>query len=225
MMEKFGVETYLKSFPVRGDVRLRALERAHEIRAFEIDLYWKRAGYFWAILAIAFAGYFAGSKYSSKFANAIISDLGLVISLCWYLVNRGGAAWQQNWEFHIDLLEDELTGPLYKTRFNRQEYSFLDISGPYPFSPAQCNALVSLFVALSWMGLFTVSNWRLLCSDTLRLVDYIVGISLGAGAVLMCAAMAYLSTRGGPETRVVAGRTRRYRDTEQVNRAPWEERG
>ena len=30
-----------------------------DIRKFEIDLYWKRAAYFWAFIAATFAGYFA----------------------------------------------------------------------------------------------------------------------------------------------------------------------
>lgn len=35
----------------------RALALALDIRKFEIDLYWKRATYFWAFIAAAFAGY------------------------------------------------------------------------------------------------------------------------------------------------------------------------
>ena len=34
-----------------------ALRRAHEIRKFEIDLYWKRAMYFWALEGAAFAAF------------------------------------------------------------------------------------------------------------------------------------------------------------------------
>lgn len=216
MTEPIGTEHYLRQFPTDGDVRLRALDRAHAIRAFEIDLYWKRAGYFWAILAIAFAGYFASSKYSPGFANAIISDLGLVISLCWYLVNRGGAAWQHNWEFHIDLLEDRITGPLYKTRFNRDEYSFFDVSGPYPFSPSRCNALLSFFILIAWLGLFYVSNEKLL-SATSEHAKRFVGIVTAAAAIVMCAWMTYRASRKGPSRRKVSGRIREYSDTEQIN--------
>ncbi|MCC9001729.1 MAG: hypothetical protein LM549_03765, partial [Candidatus Competibacter sp.] len=35
-----------------------ALEKALDIRKFEIELYWKRAAYFWTLIAAAFAGYF-----------------------------------------------------------------------------------------------------------------------------------------------------------------------
>ena len=37
----------------------RALALALDVRKFEIELYWKRATYFWAFLAVILAGYFA----------------------------------------------------------------------------------------------------------------------------------------------------------------------
>jgi len=36
-----------------------AWEKAWETRTFEIEMYWKRATYFWAFIASAFAGYIA----------------------------------------------------------------------------------------------------------------------------------------------------------------------
>ena len=42
----------------RRQAREKALERAHDIRRFEIDLYWKRATYFWTLLAAVFGGFF-----------------------------------------------------------------------------------------------------------------------------------------------------------------------
>src|SRR5262245_7326599 len=36
----------------------RAFERAWVTRNFEIEMYWKRATYFWAFIASAFVGYF-----------------------------------------------------------------------------------------------------------------------------------------------------------------------
>ncbi|QNR65148.1 hypothetical protein IAQ67_14620 [Paenibacillus peoriae] len=48
----------------------KALEMALDIRKFEIDLYWKRATYFWAFIAATFAGYFLLiSKYSGGEKN------------------------------------------------------------------------------------------------------------------------------------------------------------
>ena len=36
----------------------KAFEKIHDIRKFEIDLYWKRATYNWTFIAAIFAGYF-----------------------------------------------------------------------------------------------------------------------------------------------------------------------
>ncbi|MFM2394507.1 MAG: hypothetical protein RLZZ546_2489, partial [Bacteroidota bacterium] len=35
-----------------------SLTRAYSIRQFELDLYWKRATYFWAFIAVTFTAYF-----------------------------------------------------------------------------------------------------------------------------------------------------------------------
>ena len=99
----------------------KALEFALDIRKFEIELYWKRATYFWAFIAISLAGF--GSLLAAKEircdekgeALLTASCLGLVFSVAWYFVNRASKLWQENWEKHVDLLEDEVIGPLYKT--------------------------------------------------------------------------------------------------------------
>src|SRR5277367_3518599 len=87
----------------------KALEYALDIRKFEIDLYWKRATYFWAFIAAAFAGYGLTYKTAADlepWLSTVFSSLGLVFSVAWHLVNRGSKFWQNNWERHVDLLED-----------------------------------------------------------------------------------------------------------------------
>ena len=37
--------------------RAEALKQALDIRKFEIDLYWRRANYFWTFIGAAFVGY------------------------------------------------------------------------------------------------------------------------------------------------------------------------
>jgi hypothetical protein len=100
-----------------------AFYQVSDIRKFEIDLYWKRAGYFWALIAVAFAGYFAilSSQHipNKFFLSFIVGAIGLVFTFAWHLVNRGSKYWQENWENHLDLLEDGITGPLYKTLLER----------------------------------------------------------------------------------------------------------
>jgi hypothetical protein len=151
-MGQIDRERYLADFPT-GCVRKEALKQALDIRKFEIDLYWKRATYFWAFIAASFAGYFVLQKDADLANIYIISCLGFVFSLAWYLVNRGSGAWQKNWEAHVDLLEDEIMGPLYKTVINRRAYRFFDLTKPYAFSPSRINNLLSLSVATAWMVL------------------------------------------------------------------------
>ena len=53
--DKFGLDK-------PGSNKGEALKYALEIRKFEIDLYWKRATYFWTFIAAALAGYFLIQK-------------------------------------------------------------------------------------------------------------------------------------------------------------------
>jgi hypothetical protein len=160
---------YLEAFP-SGEVRKEALKQALDIRKFEIDLYWKRATYFWAFIAAAFAAYFALQSSIDALNVYIVSCLGLLFSLAWYLVNRGSGAWQRNWEAHVDLLEDEIMGPLYKTLINRRTYRFFHLAEPFSFSPSRINNLLSLLVTLTWLVLLarTLSRigWAALHSGT-----------------------------------------------------------
>jgi hypothetical protein len=106
-----------------GDAKRKAAyELALGIRQFEIELYWKRATYFWTLIAATFGGYFAiaSSEHSASHRGLIFlaSCIGLVLATGWYLVNRGSKYWQANWERHVDLLEDELAGsPLQDDHF------------------------------------------------------------------------------------------------------------
>jgi amino acid transporter len=139
----------------------KALECALDIRKFEIDLYWKRAGYFWTLIAVTFTGYFglAASEQASKHPRLsfLICCIGLVLSIAWYFVNWGSKYWQENWEQHVDLLEDEHMGPLYKMTNAHEKYRFWDLCAGYPFSVSKVNQLVSLFVVCIWAGLFVYS--------------------------------------------------------------------
>lgn len=142
---------YSNSFP--EVVVESALAQALDIRKFEIELYWKRATYFWSLIAAAFAGYFALSSSKDPLLPLLISCIGLVLSVGWFLVNRGSKYWQSNWERHVDCLEDSVTGPLYKTTINKKNFSIYKFWEGYPFSVSKINQLISLFVVLIWCGL------------------------------------------------------------------------
>jgi hypothetical protein len=190
----------------------RALDRAHEIRKFEIDLYWKRAAYFWAFSAAAFAGYFALQKEHDAYATDglfLVSILGLIFSLAWYFVNRGSTSWQRNWEKHVDLLEDAVTGPLYKMTMDRHSYRFWKLNSGYPFSPSKINGILGVFVIAIWIVL-GVRAFLLLCHRSVW--DYIVGVIAIVFAICLGA---FGQTSKDYEVRKIEYMIRRYKEKKQ----------
>lgn len=160
---------YDKHFPHRkravtgGDKAERAaLDKAWEIRNFEIELYWKRALYFWAFVAAAGTGYGVLALKSEDGGNVMTADLlslavasvGLVCSFAWYLVNRASKYWQENWERHVGALEDKIMGPLYKTTLAKDYCSYFNPVSGYYFSISKINIMVSLFITVIWCVLF-----------------------------------------------------------------------
>lgn len=149
--KKLDLDQYDKLFPFSYDqsgksIREKALDKAWKVRDFEIELYWKRATYFWAFIASSFVAYFA--SINSDFVQNhfiqleyLIICIGFVFSVAWALVNIGSKNWQKNWEGHIDRLEDNFTGPLYKT----VKKTF------YNFSVSRINIYISLFTASIWV--------------------------------------------------------------------------
>ncbi|BAO45619.1 RipA family octameric membrane protein [Thiolapillus brandeum] len=137
----------------------KALEHALDIRKFEINLYWKRATYFWAFIGATFAGFFAiqaSNATNKQDLSVLLSCLGFVFSVAWLCVNRGSKQWQENWEKHVDMLEDNITGPLYKVVLTRNKLNgWRDkvrhiITGPSPLSVSKINQIISLYVSLLW---------------------------------------------------------------------------
>lgn len=142
-------------------IRERAIEQALDTRKFEIDLYWKRATYFWAFIAATFAGYFlilsrSGEGLENK--NVIlffINCLGFAFSISWYLVNRGSKFWQENWEKHVDHLENKYMGPLFKVIIEDKSKG---ITAAGRFSVSRINIILSLFITVMWgvLGINTI---------------------------------------------------------------------
>ena len=110
--------------------REAALKRAYELRNFEIELYWKRSLYFWGFQVAIFGALslFKNSDSSSKLDPLLIAlaTLGVLVALAHALSSVGSSFWQNNWEMHIDFLEDEFEGSLYKNVWlykNKRSYS------------------------------------------------------------------------------------------------------
>jgi hypothetical protein len=160
-------EEYRKAFgvpphqPKASETQKYALENALDIRKFEIQLYWTRATYFWTFIAAALAAYGAIQTINDSnekiSLSVFLSCLGLVLSFAWYCANRGSKQWQENWENHVDLLENDVIGPLYKTVIRRPSPRgfwavFRNIlTGPRPFSVSKINQIISIYITLIWV--------------------------------------------------------------------------
>src|SRR5437588_12673812 len=94
-----------------------AFKQGWAIRNFEIEMYWKRATYFWAFIASTFVGYFALTASDTyrrvdQFHHAevyFVICVGFILSFAWLLTNIGSKTWQRHWEVHVDLLDDRFT--------------------------------------------------------------------------------------------------------------------
>ncbi|ENM3816781.1 hypothetical protein KG376_002391 [Vibrio cholerae] len=184
---------YDKTFDV-GNPDSRKLQAAFaqvcDIRKFEIELYWKRAAYFWALIVVAFAGYFSIlsseiTKVESKyFLSLVVASIGFVFTFAWFLSCRGSKYWQENWENHMDLLENSITGPLYKTLLERPKpMPFFDkwVTGPASISVSKVNQWVAVFVLFCWVSLVgfslyksILSKYFLISGDIIEYAHYVV---------------------------------------------------
>jgi hypothetical protein len=189
---------YFKDFSNK-DIKENALKHALDIRKFEIDLYWKRAAYFWTLIAATFAGYAAVQLSASQSSKAellvVLSCLGFVFSFGWFCVNRGSKQWQENWENHVDMLENDVIGPLYKTVLNRPKPEglraqiFRFVTGPWPLSVSKINQIISLYVTSLWIvlllqaikpfSLTALGKWRFALALVLPLPACIAFLTLG----------------------------------------------
>ena len=191
-------EEYVKEFLAEEKINEKALERALDIRKFEIDLYWKRATYFWTFIGATLAGFVAvqaSSSLNKTDISVLLASLGIVFSFGWLCVNRGSKFWQENWEYHVDMLENKINGPLYKVVMtrgkpsNRKESFVHLLTGPSPISVSKINQLISLFVTLMWFGLLWYSlppfradapvNWYYVALIGLSLATCIAFLKLG----------------------------------------------
>lgn len=151
-------ENYDKDFKCKEN----ALKHALDIRKFEIELYWKRTTYFWALIAATMAGYLLvqASTISNKSDySVILVCIGIVFSFGWFYINKGSKQWQENWENHVSMLEDRTIGPLYKVILTRQRPKTLGeklkqyFIGPGQYSVSKINQLISfcVFLLLCWI--------------------------------------------------------------------------
>lgn len=126
---------------IHGSKELTAYTVVSDIRKFEIELSWKRATFFWAFIVAIYTAYYhvltkiyeykCDETYNfchGKFPLLVLSILGLFFCFSWLLSSIGSKHWQENWENHLDLLEENVTGSLYKTYEAGKAYSVSKIT-------------------------------------------------------------------------------------------------
>jgi hypothetical protein len=171
-----GISEYLKEYETKRDtaetgdtpedVKLdagkieNAMRAALDIRKFEIDLFWKRANYFWLYNMSAFTAYFyVISRKDIDMKDVLvllITGIGVFMSLCWVLIGKASKYWQENWEKNVDLLEDGYMGPLYKTTL-KKDRKCCDRFNPlksFKYSVSKISQLLSFGIFLVWLLLW-----------------------------------------------------------------------
>ena len=149
--ELFNAQNSTK--PEKETALTKAFEIAVQTRNFEIELYWKRAAYFLTLISITFTGYFTFNNTATRFTLACI---GFTLSFAWFQANRGSKQWQENWENHVDMLEDKIIGPLFKTKLTRPDWDGCFeryVTGPGNISVSKINQIIGLYVLFIWAGL------------------------------------------------------------------------
>jgi hypothetical protein len=159
-------DEYLKNFKDPTE----AFKQILYIVKFEIELYWKRATYFWTFIGAILAGYFlvlaksAESNDPKEFFEIqyLLNCLGLIFSFAWYFVNRGSKFWQINWEKHMDVMEDKVIGSLYKTTISKVHYrkKLFNPIAPFTFSVSKINQILNIFLILFWAILLTGFTYK-----------------------------------------------------------------
>ena len=192
-------EAYISLFDNFEGNKQEVFKQILDIRKFEIELYWKRTSFFWTIIGAIVAGYFLAFSKLDSSTNSLkilfsLANLGLVFSIGWYFANRGSKYWQLNWEKHLDTIEDDIIGPLYKTTISRKYYGstkqFFKLVSPFPFSVSKINQVLNLVLIGFWILIivdFTRANLRF---SFYKLEDYTSFFTLtGLGTIFSIVAL------------------------------------
>jgi hypothetical protein len=138
-------------------MRKLAPKRAYELRNFEIEHYWKRATYFWGFQLAVFAGFGLLWRLEPRSTDWLpiaiaFAGIGVLTGVANALSAQGSRFWQENWEKHIDFLEDEIEGRLYKTVWLKRA------KGSY--SVSRLNQLLSWYIVGFWIIVGAYVCWR-----------------------------------------------------------------
>lgn len=131
-----------------------AYNKAHHVREYEINLFWSRLNYLWAITAVLFA---AGGVILNDMINLAegkevnelqflslfsVSIFGSSLTTVSIFVTKAGKHWQQVWEYHLTALEPFQSGHLYSLKFERKNGSSPSIT--------RSVAIFHIFLLIIW---------------------------------------------------------------------------
>jgi hypothetical protein len=191
--------------PAQKSKSEKALDRAYQLRTFEIEHYWKRATYFWGFQIAIFAAFGLLWKDASVApanlwvwscpattnpwspVTVALSGLGVLTAVANYLSAKGSTFWQKNWEHHIDMLEDKIEGRLYKTVWlleGKSSYSVSKVNQQLSFFFIVFWVFVTLYVVYRFIGsppwMLDISAWWAHLSIWMQAIIIIAPIVIGA---------------------------------------------
>lgn len=179
-MENFR-EHYLQALGTHDkDVLGELRKTAHTIRQFEIELYWKRAAYFWAFQLVAFAALgllFKDGRLTDPQLLTIPASIGVITAFAGVLTARGSKFWQENWEAHVDLLEDQTEQRLTQVVMFRK---------PPQYSVSRVNESLLFLFTLGWLVVLIFSAIPQVAKAFMYLPQPYRGILVFATVVVAC---------------------------------------
>lgn len=141
---------------VEKNIEESKLKESYEVslklRNFEIDLFWKRALFFWGFIASAFWGFIEVKTKYPEFAP-LVAGFGIICSLCWLLTNRGSKRWHENWEQNWEKYGKE-GGFIDESIYKSVEIENKGLLGASKYSPSKLSILLSYFVLVLWVIVF-----------------------------------------------------------------------
>jgi hypothetical protein len=184
-----------------------ALRIAQETRQFEIGLYWTRSAYFWAFVSVALGGFFALQANTNgdlpRWIPALVAFLSVVFSAGWYVVARASKFWQENWELHVDYLEDRVARPLFQTVANPKKRAWWKPLDGLAVSVSRVNMVLALTVTIVSDALLGYAAWKWLQPN---LLIQRIGTVVGTLGVLIGVLVLFFC---GTRTAIHLPRTRR----------------
>lgn len=147
-----------------------AYDKAHDIRKFEIELYWKRTTYIWTVISalVTITGLLLSQSFKGSNSNSTVNDeiffnpyygilflssIGTLITIIAANILKSSVYWQKNWEYHTNLLEPLFSGNIYSTHLN----SNYKINKNRKLSISKINTCFYILMLFCWLAIFEVS--------------------------------------------------------------------